>query len=178
MSPSLKAYTDCKLHGLLSNRLFKIFQTVILGKFNSKLAGSVDFRGLRTKFCRSFSIVSSATYDRPWPGSLWDTQPFSTNLFYHAKKKSHSSWWIFVILGHELSLHGNGWLRFIKKKNTVRAPHQYTTPWWLVRFLSSSARVECHLVVWIKTRGLGTTFEAYVIKLLLLVQKIWQQIFV
>jgi hypothetical protein len=51
--------------------------------------------------------------------------------------------------------------------NTMGAPHRYTTPWWLTGFLSSSARMECHLVVWRKTWAQGATFETYLTKLLL-----------
>ena len=49
--------------------------------------------------------------------------------------------------------------------------HRCTTPWCLAGFLSSSARVECHLAVWMKTWGLGATFETHVTQLLILVQK-------
>jgi hypothetical protein len=45
------------------------------------------------------------------------------------------------------------------------------------RFLSSSAQIECHLAVCMKTSGLGAIFETYLTKLLLLVQKLRHQIF-
>ena len=54
--------------------------------------------------------------------------------------------------------------------NTMRSAQRFTTPWWLVEFLSSSARVECHLTVWMKTWGLSSISETYLTKLLLLLQ--------
>jgi hypothetical protein len=56
-----------------------------LGTFNSKLACLFDFCGVRTKVCRIFSTISSATHGRPWPYLLSDTQLLSTNGFYPAK---------------------------------------------------------------------------------------------
>jgi hypothetical protein len=60
-------------------------QTCRLGTFYSKLARLVDFCGLRTKVCRTFSIVSSSTQGRLWPGCVWDTQTDLTNRLYYAK---------------------------------------------------------------------------------------------
>jgi hypothetical protein len=146
--------------------------------FNSGMWRLVDFRGLRTtKVCGTFFIVSPATQDGPWPRSLWDTQPVSTNRSYRAKivflwGDFCDNWsWIFSEMKWTIAVHET-------TNNTVRAPHQYTTPWGIVGFLSSSALVECHLAVRMKTWALGATFETYRTKLLLLVQKLQQQIFV
>jgi hypothetical protein len=60
-------------------------QTCRLGTFYFKMARFVDFRGLRTKVCRTFSIVSSSTQGRHSTGCIWDTHTALTNRLYHAK---------------------------------------------------------------------------------------------
>jgi hypothetical protein len=124
LSPSLKACTNCKLYGWQRNRFFRIFHIVVLGMFKSRLSRFVDFRGLRTtKVCGTSFIVSSATQDRPWPGPLRDTQPFSRNQLYRAK--------IFFLWGDfydTFFLYGSGRLQFAKPQTTLRAPYRYTTP--------------------------------------------------
>ena len=84
LSLSLKACTNCNLYVLQRNSFFKVFHTSF-GDVQFQTGALVDFRGLRMKVCRTFSIVSSAAQGRHWLGSLWDTRPVSTNRFYHTK---------------------------------------------------------------------------------------------
>jgi hypothetical protein len=121
--------------------------------FNPRLARLVDFRGLRTTVSCTFSVVSSATQGRPWPGSLWDTQPVWTNRLYHAKIDVFGIIiFFFCDTCHAIAIRET-------INNTARVPHRYTTPWWLAGFQSSSARVECHLAVWMKPWRLSATYE-------------------
>jgi hypothetical protein len=142
-------------------------------KFCLQIFTSVQFGFLVSR--GRFSIVLSATQVGPWPGFLWDSQPVSTNRLYDANTVIlygfFNTWyWIFS---------ERKWATTIRvtTNTTVRAPHRYAAAWWLAGFISSSARVECHLTVRMNT-WLGATFEKYLTKLLLLFQKLWQQIFV
>ena len=162
-SPSLEACTVCNLYGLQRNTFFRIFHTVVLGTFNSKLERLVDFRGLRTKVSCIFSVVPSATQSRPWSGSLWGTQPSSTHRLYHA---------VAFILWAGFSDIWSWILCESKWEMAIRVG----LLWWLAGFLSSSAWVKCHLAVSVKTLGGDATVETYLIKVLLLVQKLWQHI--
>jgi hypothetical protein len=110
----------------------------------------------QTKACHTLSILSSAPQGRPWPGSLWDTQPVSTTRLYRATTVilvGDFLWylvWIFLEQKWVIAIHET-------TNNTVHTLHQYTIPWWLAGFLSNSVQVECHLAACMKTWGLGAT---------------------
>jgi hypothetical protein len=161
-----------------NNRFFKIFHTVVMAKFPSKMTRYLDdFRGLRTaKVCHTFSIVSSATQSRPWPGPMWDTQPVSTNRLHHAKIVVLLGFfcdnWSWIFSEREVG-DGDSWNHKQHCAHSTLVYDYMMTGW----FLNSSVQVECHggLNEILRT---GHNFETYMTKLLLQVQKLWHQIFV
>ena len=70
VSHSLKACTSCNLHDLQRSSFLRTFHTAVFWTCHFNQAHSVDSRGLRTKLCRTFSIVSPATQRRRWSGSF------------------------------------------------------------------------------------------------------------
>jgi len=177
LSPSLKACTNCTLYDLQRNSFFKLFHAVLLRIFNSRRAHKLIFVDCERRSAAHF--LSSHLQHKVDPDlaaceihgqfQLTDFTTlkwsfFGVNVFWYWSWIFSERKWVFAI--RETT------------KNTVRAPHPYTSPRWLAGFLSSSARVECHLAVWVETWEPGATFETYLTKLLLPVQKLWQQIFV
>ena len=138
-------------------------QTCRLGTFYSKLAHLLDFRGLRTKVCRTIAIVSSSTQNRPWPGCIWDTQTDLTNPLYHAK--------IAILWGRRGVILCDTWSWIFSERKWTIAIRDTTKQHCCALhigirihddwqdFFNSSVWMECHLAVWMTTWGLGATFE-------------------
>ena len=152
-----KAYTSCNLYGLQRSLFFKILHTVVLGTINSQMALSWFSWTANEGLPHIFYRLNPEHKVDPGVTAVRYTASFNEPIV--PRYNSHSlgwffcdTWfWIFSERKREIAIRET-------TNNTVHAPHRHTTPWWLAGFLSSSARVQCHLAVWMKIWILGATF--------------------
>ena len=138
------------------------------------------------RYSQMFSVVLPCHLAVVPPVSNFNPNPMNhvhicgRNCFWYPYHTTVLILWgdFFVILGPEFSLNGSRWLRMMKPQTTLCMLH--TSIWLPGDWQNFYAALHkwCHWGVWMKTWGLGTTFKMYLTKLLLLVQKLWQQIFI